>query len=50
MHVFLKRLVQPPTALSVLPTTPLNAKPAKVDISNQIQVFALELHALALNF
>ena len=50
MHVFLKLLVQPPTALSVLPTTPLLAKPAKVDIRNQTQVFALESHALALSF
>ena len=50
MHVSLKLLVQPPTALSVLPTTPLNAKPAKVDIPNQTQAFALESHAPAPSF
>lgn len=46
----LKLLVQPPTALFVLPTTLLNAKPAKVDIPNQTQAFVLESHALALSF
>ena len=50
MHVFLKLLVQSPTASFVFPITQLNAKPAKVDTPNQTQGFVLKSDALALSF